>query len=409
MNLFNLVGVAVAMLSSLLAVIFVHPGIVRFAMARQIVDNPDARKLQRNPVPVMGGVAVFVGLIVGLCALEFYNVVAPAFWGVAAHGASVVPLNVVPLLPVLMGMSIMLVVGVTDDVSGLSPRVRFAIEIAVTLMLMLWGDKLLNDFQGLWHIEVLPTWFAVPLTVVAVVGIINAINLVDGVDGLSSGFCIMASLAFAVLFAYSENVLMLLLCALTVGSLLPFFFHNVFGQKSKMFIGDGGSLMMGVVMSTYVVMVVVDGGDGEGFIEKGFGVVPFTLAVMCVPVFDAMRVMIMRIIRGTSPFNPDKTHLHHLFIELGFSHFGTTISELLLNILVIAAWFVTYKMGASIDAQFYVVIGVGLLLTAGFYKFMKIQQARNTALLRVMQRIGKATHFEECKGWKKLQRIVDYK
>ncbi len=409
MNLFNLVGVSVAMLTALLAVIFVHPGIVRFAINRHIVDNPDARKLQRNPVPVMGGVAVFVGLVVGLCALEFYNVVAPKLFSIMGAESSVVPMNVVPLLPMLMGMSIMLVVGVTDDVSGLSPRVRFAIEIAVTLMLMLWSDKLLNDFQGLWGVEVLPTWIAVPLTVVAVVGIINAINLVDGVDGLSSGFCIMASLAFAVLFSYSENYLMLLLCALTVGSLLPFFFHNVFGKKSKMFIGDGGSLMMGVVMSTYVVMSVVDGGDGEMFVDKGFGVVAFTLAVMCVPVFDAMRVMIMRIIRGTSPFNPDKTHLHHLFIELGFSHFGTTISELLLNTLVIAVWFVTYKSGASIDVQFYVVIGVGLLLTAGFYKIMKINQARNTALLRVMQRIGKATHFEECKGWKKLQRIVDYK
>lgn len=409
MNLFNLVGVAVAMLSALLAVIFVHPGIVRFAINRRIVDNPDARKLQRNPVPVMGGVAVFVGLVVGLCALEFYNVVAPGFVSMTEGGAPIVPLDVVPLLPLLMGMSIMLVVGVTDDVSGLSPRVRFAIEIAVALMLMLWSDKLLNDFQGLWHIEVLPTWFAVPLTIVAIVGIINAINLVDGVDGLSSGFCIMASLAFAVLFSYSGNILMLLLCALTIGSLLPFFFHNVFGQKSKMFIGDGGSLMMGAAMSAYVVMVAVDGGDGEMFIDKGFGVVAFTLAVMCVPVFDALRVMVMRIVRGISPFSPDKTHLHHLFIELGFSHFGTTLSELLLNTLVIAAWFVSYKMGASIDAQFYIVVGVGLLLTAGFYKLMKIQQARNTALLRVMQRIGKATHFEECKGWKKLQQIVDYK
>lgn len=409
MNLFNLVGVAVAMLSALLAVIFVHPGIVRFAINRRIVDNPDARKLQRNPVPVMGGVAVFVGLVVGLCALEFYNVVAPGFVSMTEGGAPIVPLDVVPLLPLLMGMSIMLVVGVTDDVSGLSPRVRFAIEIAVALMLMLWSDKLLNDFQGLWHIEVLPTWFAVPLTIVAIVGIINAINLVDGVDGLSSGFCIMASLAFAVLFSYSGNILMLLLCALTIGSLLPFFFHNVFGQKSKMFIGDGGSLMMGAAMSAYVVMVAVDGGDGEMFVDKGFGVVAFTLAVMCVPVFDALRVMVMRIVRGISPFSPDKTHLHHLFIELGFSHFGTTLSELLLNTLVIAVWFVSYKMGASIDAQFYIVVGVGLLLTAGFYKLMKIQQARNTALLRVMQRIGKATHFEECKGWKKLQQIVDYK
>lgn len=409
MNPFNLIGVLVAMLIALLVVIFVHPGIVRFAINRRIVDNPDARKLQRNPVPVMGGVAVFVGLVVGLCALELYNALLPRLINIMGCGCSFVPMDVVPLLPVFLGMSIMLVVGVTDDVSGLSPRVRFAIEIAVTLMLMLWTDKLLNDFQGLWGVEVLPTWFAVPLTVVAVVGIINAINLVDGVDGLSSGFCIMASLAFAILFSYSGNVLMLFLCALTVGSLLPFFFHNVFGQKSKMFIGDGGSLMMGVVMSSFVVMAAVDGGDGEGFVEKGFGVVPFTLAVMCVPVFDAMRVMIMRIIRGISPFSPDKTHLHHLFIELGFSHFGTTLSELLLNTVVILVWFATYKLGASIDTQFYVVIGVGLLLTAGFYKFMKINQAHDTALLHLMKRIGQATHFEDCKAWKVVQKIVDCK
>ena len=409
MNLFSLIGVSVAMLTALLVVIFVHPGIVRFAISRKIVDNPDARKLQRNPVPVMGGVAVFVGLVVGLCALEVYNVVVPKILSALACGVNFVPVDVAPLLPVFLAMSIMLVVGVTDDVSGLSPRVRFAIEIVVTLMLMLWTDKLLNDFQGLWNIEVLPTWFAVPLTVVAVVGIINAINLVDGVDGLSSGFCIMASLAFAILFSYSGNILMLLLCALTVGSLLPFFFHNVFGLKSKMFIGDGGSLMMGMAMSIYVVMVAVDGGDGEGFIEKGFGVVPFTLAVMCVPVFDAMRVMIMRIIRRISPFSPDKTHLHHLFIELGFSHFGTTLSELLLNTIVILVWFATYKLGASIDTQFYVVIGVGLLLTAGFYKFMKINQAHDTALLHLMKRIGQATHFEDCKAWKVVQKIVDYK
>ena len=409
MNLFDLIGVGVAMIFALLAVIFVHPGIVRFAMNRKIVDNPDARKLQRNPVPVMGGVAVFVGLVVGLCALELYNVVAPRLFCAVACESDFVPLDVVPLLPVFLGMSIMLVVGVADDVSGLSPRVRFLIEIAVTLMLVFWTDKMLNDFQGLWNVEVLPTWFALPLTIVAVVGIINAINLVDGVDGLSSGFCIMASLAFAILFSYSGNIRMLLLCALTVGSLLPFFFHNVFGQKSKMFIGDGGSLMMGVVMSAYVVMVAVDGGDGEGFVEKGFGVVPFTLAVMCVPVFDAMRVMIMRIVRGISPFSPDKTHLHHLFIELGFSHFGTTISELLLNTIVVLTWFMTYKLGGSINTQFYVVIGVGLLLTAGFYKFMKINQARNTALLRLMKRIGQATHFEDCKAWKVVQKIVDYK
>ena len=83
--------------------------------------------------------------------------------------------------------------------------------------------------------------------------------------------------------------------------------------------------MMGVIMSSYVVMAISSGCEGENLFDEGFGVGPFTLAVMCVPVFDAMRVMIMRVIRKTSPFYPDKTHLHHLFIELGFSHFGTKV------------------------------------------------------------------------------------
>ena len=405
----NLIGVLVAMLTALLVVTFVHPRIVWFAEKHKIVDNPDARKLQRNPVPVMGGVAVFVGLAVGLCAIGVYNVALPLCLEALSLDLVFEPLNVVNLLPMFLGMSIMLAVGVADDVSGLSPRLRFVIEIAITLMLMLWTDKSLDDFQGLWGVDIVPLWVSIPLTVVAVVGIINAINLVDGVDGLSSGYCIMASAMFGVFYYYCDCYQMLLLCLLSIGSLLPFFFHNVFGEKSKMFIGDGGSLMMGVIMSTYVVVVISSGGEGEMLVDAGFGVVPFTLAVMCVPVFDTMRVMVMRIIRKTSPFHPDKTHLHHLFIELGFSHFGTTISELLLNSLVVAAWFVTYKLGASVDAQFYVVMAAGLLLTAGFYKFMKWNQARKNGVYRMVCRLGAATHFEECKCWKKLQEIVDYK
>ena len=176
-----------------------------------------------------------------------------------------------------------------------------------------------------------------------------------------------------------------------------------------MFIGDGGSLMMGVVMSTYVVVAITSGGSSEKFVAEGFGVVPFTLAVMCVPVFDTVRVMVMRILRHSSPFHPDKTHLHHLFIELGFSHFGTTVSELLLNTVVVLAWYISYKCGASIDVQFYVVVAVGLLLTAGFYKFMKINKSRNTAIFRLMNHIGEMTHIEENRGWLSLQKIVDFR
>lgn len=398
-----------ALMAALVAVILVYPRVVDFAMKRHIVDNPDARKLQRNPVPVMGGVAVFFGLAVGLFAAGLYEAFAPLVIRELACDIEFVPLNVVGVLPMFLAMSIMLGVGIADDVSGLSPKLRFLIEIAITIMLIFWTKISLNDFQGLWGVGEVSLWVSIPLTIVAVVGIINAINLVDGVDGLSSGYCIMASMAFGVLFYKDSDYLMLMLCALSVGSLLPFFFHNVFGKTSKMFIGDGGSLMMGVLMSTYVVVAVTSGSKCEPMISEGFGVVPFTLAVMCVPVFDTVRVMVMRILRRTSPFHPDKTHLHHLFIELGYSHFGTTVSELLLNITVVAAWYLTYKLGASVDIQFYVVMGVGLLLTAGLYKFVKMNLARNTIIAKALRRVGEMSHLENRPGWLRLQKIVDFK
>ena len=135
--------------------------------------------------------------------------------------------------------------------------------------------------------------------------------------------------------------------------------------------------------------------------------VAFTMAVMAVPVFDTLRVMIMRIVRGVSPFHPDKTHLHHLFIDLGFSHIGTTLSVLSLNLLVMLVWFITYKAGGSIDLQFYVVVGCSILVTAVFYKFMRVQMTRNTAIAQLMRRIGEFTHCERRSSWVRMQEVMD--
>lgn len=388
MELSSFFGVLAAFVASLFATSLAHARVVKFALKHNIVDVPDARKLQRRPIPVLGGVAVFFGLLVGMCAASPF-------------------VDIKPLFPMLVAMSVMLCVGVADDITGLSPRLRFVVEIAVTIMLVFMTGTSLNDFQGLWGIGLVPMWISLPLTIVAVVGIINAINLVDGVDGLSSGYCIMASIAFGAMFLNAGNVAMLLLCAISVGALLPFFLHNVFGKTSKMFIGDGGTLMMGVVMSTCVVAIVSSEGACEKCVSCGMGVVPFVLAVMCIPVCDTLRVMTMRIIRHTSPFQPDKTHMHHLFIELGFSHVGTTACELLLNVLVILSWWISYKLGASVDVQFYVVMAVGVLLTVGLYKFMRIQIVGNTAIFKFMQKIGAKTKREEYKGWIAMQKMMD--
>ena len=374
--------------TALLLVGWIHPRLVKIALLKNIVDNPDARKLQRTPVPVLGGVAVFFGVVIAIGCMS-----------------SVVDCSGLPV--VIMAMMAMLYTGTMDDILSLSPGLRFVIEIVVVLLLIFVGGYCIDDFHGLWNIGRFSYWCAVPLTVVAAVGIINAINLVDGVNGLSSGYCIMAGLIFGTLFFLAGEAPMTLLAAVSVGALIPFFLHNVFGKTSKMFIGDGGTLVMGVVMSVFVIAILQNGSRVAAYVNPNVGLVPFTLAVLSVPVFDTLRVMSTRILKGTSPFRPDKTHLHHMFIDLGCSHVATTLAILGVNMFVVLCWWALEASGFSIAVQLYAVIAVSLLVTSGLYHFMQWHICRDTRFMRAMRRLGYKTHISRTGIFFWLQQVMD--
>lgn len=374
--------------TALLLVGWIHPRLVKIALLKNIVDNPDARKLQRTPVPVLGGVAVFFGVVIAIGCMS-----------------SVVDCSGLPV--VIMAMMAMLYTGTMDDILSLSPGLRFVIEIVVVLLLIFVGGYCIDDFHGLWNIGRFSYWCAVPLTVVAAVGIINAINLVDGVNGLSSGYCIMACLIFGTLFFLAGEAPMTILAAVTVGALIPFFLHNVFGKTSKMFIGDGGTLVMGVVMSVFVIAILQNGSRVAAYVNPNVGLVPFTLAVLSVPVFDTLRVMSTRILKGTSPFRPDKTHLHHMFIDLGCSHVATTLAILGVNMFVVLCWWALEASGFSIAVQLYAVIAVSLLVTSGLYHFMQWHICRDTRFMRAMRRLGYKTHISRTGIFFWLQQVMD--
>ena len=366
---------------------WIHPKLVKIALLKNIVDNPDARKLQRTPVPVLGGVAVFFGVVIAIGCMS-----------------SVVDCSGLPV--VIMAM-MALYTGTMDDILSLSPGLRFVIEIVVVLLLIFVGGYCIDDFHGLWNIGRFSYWCAVPLTVVAAVGIINAINLVDGVNGLSSGYCIMACLIFGTLFFLAGEAPMTILAAVSVGALIPFFLHNVFGKTSKMFIGDGGTLVMGVVMSVFVIAILQNGSRVAAYVNPNVGLVPFTLAVLSVPVFDTLRVMSTRILKGTSPFRPDKTHLHHMFIDLGCSHVATTLAILGVNMFVVLCWWALEASGFSIAVQLYAVIAVSLLVTSGLYHFMQWHICRDTRFMRAMRRLGYKTHISRTGIFFWLQQVMD--
>ena len=229
-SMFEFYHFLIPALFAFLGTLWIHPKVLKIAILKNIVDNPDARKLQRNPVPVLGGIAVFFGIAIGLCCSQAIFNSASTFMLISA-------------------MLIMLYTGTMDDIISLSPGIRFLIEILVIVWLMYASNTSINCFWGLWGVSTIPAWISYPLTILAAVGIINAINLIDGVNGLSSGFCFMSSVLFAIFFMITGNQTMTTLAMSAAGAIVPFFLHNVFGQSTKMFIGDGGTLVIGTMMA----------------------------------------------------------------------------------------------------------------------------------------------------------------
>ena len=381
-----LCGGVVPFLLSMILVFWVHPYVVRIATSRGLTDNPDARKLQQRPVPVLGGVAVFFGIVVGAGVTSmFFN----------SHA----------LFTSIVAITVMMYIGVLDDMLGLTPILRLILEF-LFIAFVAWMDQVnINDLHGVFGIGMLPVYLSAPLCIIAGLGIINAINMIDGVDGLASGFCIMACAVFGFAFWMSYDGTMAVLAALTAGALIPFFFHNVFGKESKMFIGDAGSLMMGMIMTIFV-MHILDHGSRVSVNFTNMGVVAFVLSVLSVPVFDTLRVMTGRIVRGVSPFHADRSHLHHLFIEMGFSHVGTAVSVISIDFFTILCWLASYQLGASPTVQLLVVIGLGLLNTSVFYYVVR-RLKHDSMPYRMLAWLARKSHVETGPMFHRIRKLMD--
>lgn len=386
-------------IASLVSVNWIFMKILSIAKRKGLVDNPNARKLQKTPVPVLGGLAVVFGLLLGVAT----------YFAICKYlGVTTITLGA-SLLPVMLCCSIMLYVGSLDDILGLTAKSRLVIEV-LTMLLLIFGSGLCVDsLHGLWGVYDFSWWIAVPLTVFAGVGIINAYNMVDGVNGLSSGLCISCSVILGFISYGRQDLADSALAFCFAASLVPFWFHNVFGKRSRMFIGDGGTMVMGLLVSWFMIRVL-SSHNSETLVKLAdngceLGLVAMMLAVACVPVFDTLRVMTGRILKGQSPFNPDKTHLHHVFIAIGVSHSVTALCEIAINLLVCVVWYLTYKMGAGIDIQLYVVVLAAMFLVWGMFFFLNriAYKYPNSRLYK----LARATHLGHTNWWISFQNWLD--
>lgn len=399
---YKIFTVLIAAIMALMAVRWIYFRILAIAKKKNVVDNPNARKLQKQPVPVMGGIAVFFGVLAGL--LVGTSVYALPF--LLSHEPVDLPSS--SLLSVLAAMGIMLYMGAIDDMIGLSAVKRLLIEMGVVLGLIMSSGGCIDTFRGMWGVGALSWWLAVPLTVFAGVGIINSINMIDGVNGLSSGICMTCSILFGVAFIRIMDWGNAVLAFSMAAALMPFFIHNVFGSKSRMFIGDAGTMVMGILMTWFTISTLRAPAMTEYYTPVvRTNMVAMCLAILSVPVFDTLRVMIMRMLKGCSPFKADMTHLHHTFIQIGVSHSITALIEILIDGVVFGVWGVCVLLRVNLDWQLYIVLMAALLMVWGTYFFLHYHTVHQTALWQRMTQMSRKTHLGHTAWWLRFQAFLD--
>jgi len=279
-----LYGAAVAFV----IVVLLTPAVGGMARMLGAVDRPDARRLNRRPIPRLGGLAIFLGIVVP--SLAFLDVSGE-------------------IRGVLLGAAVATVVGAVDDFRGLSPPVKLAGQVvAASLppMFGVWVDHFTFPFVG--AVDV-PAWLGVPLSIVWIVAVMNMVNFLDGLDGLAAGVCAIAGSTYAVLALSLGKIDPAILCAIVAGACLGFLRHNFF--PARIFMGDSGALCLGFILAAVSI---------EGLLKTASTVVLLLpLLVLAVPILDTSFVVARRLKHNQPIYTADRGHLHHRFLNIGFS------------------------------------------------------------------------------------------
>ncbi len=300
------------------------PRILLISFRKKLFDIPDERKVHKHAIPRLGGVSFFPTILFSCCSVLVIRTLMG--YGISTLSASYI---LPEFLVLICGMVLLYLTGIADDLVGVRYRQKFVIQIICACLFPAVG-LWINDFYGLFGIDLLPAWFGIPFTILTIVFITNAINLIDGIDGLASGLSSVALLIFGFLYIEKGLWIYSMFAFSTFGVLVPFFYYNVFGSAEharKIFMGDTGSLTLGYILS----FLAIKYSQNTDFIPITQGAFLIAFSTLIVPAFDVVRVVIVRIYHGKSPFEPDKNHIHHQFLAMGF-----TVRKSMLLILLIS-------------------------------------------------------------------------
>lgn len=362
-----IVALLVVFMASFIMSYKVIPKIAQIAHRKKLFDYTDERKVHDTPIPRLGGFAFLPSIVVPLFVVVF---LCNKYLGQICVG------DQSQLLMYVAAMLILMLVGMMDDLIGVRYKYKFCVQLFCALLVVISG-LYFDSFQGVLWIYSLPLWIAYPFTVLTIMFIINAINLIDGIDGLASGLSMIAFVAFGVMFCMLGWWLYAMVSFAALGVLMPFFRFNVFSKANsehKIFMGDTGSLLMGLLLSILVLKLSMS----EPVKDVQFrGSIVLAMSFVLVPVLDAFRVFFRRLRNGKNPFMPDKTHIHHKFLSLGL-----TMRKALLMILLISAIFAVLNIVLKnfIHPTILLVVDIALWVVMHIVLSRKIEKRRSAKL-----------------------------
>ena len=311
-----------AFLTAFLTTYLVIPKIIFFADKFRLADVPGERASHKRSVPIFGSIAIFSGIIFSLL-----------FWA---------ELNNIQF--VLVSFLIVFFVGVIDDLLGLTPYKKLIGQIIAILIVIYLGDIQIDNMHGVLGVHNLSEFSATLFTVFVVVVITNGFNLIDGVDGLAAGIGIISSCCFGVITFLMNQFDIAIIAFSLMGSLLAFLKYNF--PPARIFMGDSGSLVVGMILSILAINSIRHGLVFEtiAFPNKG----PLIAIVfLAIPLFDSLRVFVVRIMNGKNPLHPGREHIHHALLDLGFGHKRTAGTLYLASFLLISISYFLFEININ--------------------------------------------------------------
>ncbi|MBL7731214.1 MAG: undecaprenyl/decaprenyl-phosphate alpha-N-acetylglucosaminyl 1-phosphate transferase [Chitinophagaceae bacterium] len=335
------------------------PPIISLIRRFKLYDVPNARKEHTLPIPTMGGIAVVAGLMTSLLLWFPFT-------------ASVAQVSFFFSIIVLFALGIM------DDLKDLSAKYKFLVQFSLAILIALSGIRI-TSLDGLLGIYDLPLSAQYSFTILAIVGITNAFNLIDGIDGLAGGIGFMSLVSLGIFLTMNGDVNTALIAFALAGGILAFLYFNL--NPARIFMGDTGSLVLGFVVAVLSIRLM------QVNVQVADPVLPhasiYVLSIVLIPVFDTLRVFAIRIWKGKSPFVADKTHIHHLLTNQGYTHgFAAKIICFIHGIILMEVHWLQYmrqEWAILILAAFILLVSWGLkhfsslLPSAGKTKAVRIK------------------------------------